>query len=91
LGTLEVEVKDGKCLSNGRLAGSVLTMDHAVRNLMQFAELNLQQALRLATINPAHVVGEERMGQLAAGRDADIVVLSPTGAVRKTIVRGQKV
>jgi N-acetylglucosamine-6-phosphate deacetylase len=91
LGSFEVEVRDGKCLSNGRLAGSVLTMDRAVRNFMQFADLNLQQALRPATINPARVVGEERKGQLAAGGDADIVVLSPTGDLKKTIVHGHNV
>jgi len=37
LGSLEVEVRDGRCTSDGRLAGSVVTMDRAVRNLAQFA------------------------------------------------------
>src|SRR6202007_2659263 len=37
LGSMEVEVKDGKCLRDGRLAGSVLTMDKAVRNVVKFA------------------------------------------------------
>jgi N-acetylglucosamine-6-phosphate deacetylase len=91
LGSLEVEVKNGQCLSNGRLAGSVLTMDRAVRNLMQFADLNLQQALRAATLNPARVVREERRGRLAAGSNADIVVLTPGGDLRKTIVCGRNI
>lgn len=89
LGSFEFELKDGKCLSHGTLAGSVLTMDCAVRNVMKFADWNLQQALRPATLNPARVLGmNERKGVLAPGADADIIVLSPRGEVRKTIIRG---
>src|SRR5262249_49446524 len=57
LGSLLVEVKDGKCLSHGRLAGSILTMDQAVRNVMKFANCDLQSAVRLATLNPARTTG----------------------------------
>jgi N-acetylglucosamine-6-phosphate deacetylase len=88
LGSLEVEVKDGRCLAGGRLAGSVLTMDRAVRNVMQFAQWDLQRAVRLATVNPARAAGLENGGVLKAGAPADLVVLSPGGDVRKTIVRG---
>lgn len=87
LGSLEVEVKDGKCLSGGKLAGSVLTMDLAVRNVMRFAKWNLQHAVRLATLNPARVVGSGN-GVLKPGAPADLVVLSPRGDVRRTMVRG---
>jgi len=89
LGTFEVEVKNGRCLLGGKLAGSVLTMDRAVRNVMQFAHWDLQQALRLATLNPARVVGFPNRGRLEAGAEADFVVLSPDGDVRSTIVRGE--
>jgi N-acetylglucosamine-6-phosphate deacetylase len=88
LGTFEVEVKNGRCLVDGKLAGSVLTMDRAVRNVMQFAHWDLQQALRLATLNPARVAGLANRGKLEAGAQADFVVLSPSGEVRSTIVRG---
>jgi len=92
LGSLEVEVKDGKCLSGGNLAGSVLTMDRAVRNVMQFAQWDLQQAVRLATLNPARVVGlnggRGQVGFLTPGARADLVVLSAQGEVRNTIIRG---
>ena len=88
LGSFDVEVKDGRCLADGKLAGSVLTMDRAVRNVMQFAGWELQQALRLATENPARVVGLPDRGKLEAGCDADIVVLSPSGEVRQTIIAG---
>ena len=88
LGSLEVEVKDGRCMVGGKLAGSVLTMDRAVRNVVQFAQWDLQQAVRLATLNPARVAGVKQGGVLEAGAPADLVVLSPSGEVRKTIVRG---
>jgi len=88
LGSLEVEVKDGKCMSGGNLAGSVLTMDLAVRNVMRFAQWDLQQAVRLATLNPARVTGLEGAGWLKPGNPADFLVLSAKGEVRSTIIRG---
>ncbi len=88
LGSLEVEVKDGKCMSGGKLAGSVLTMDLAVRKVMQFAQWDLQHAVRLATLNPARVVGLNSGGSITPGAPADLVVLSPSGDIRNTIIRG---
>jgi N-acetylglucosamine-6-phosphate deacetylase len=88
LGSIEVEVKDGKCMANGVLAGSVLTMDRAVQNVMKFGDWDLQQAIGAATLNPARVSGLTNAGKLQAGADADLVVLSPAGEVRNTIVRG---
>jgi N-acetylglucosamine-6-phosphate deacetylase len=89
LGTFEFDVKDGKCLSEGKLAGSTLTMDRAVRNVIEFAGYDLQQALALATLNPGRVMGSLNKGTLRVGGAADIVVLSPTGEVRKAIVGGR--
>jgi N-acetylglucosamine-6-phosphate deacetylase len=88
LGSLEVDVKDGKCVSEGKLAGSVLTMDQAVRNVMHFAQWDLQHSLGLATLNPARVVGLADAGQVKAGARSDLVILSPTGEVRNTIIGG---
>jgi len=88
LGSLEVEVKDGRCMAGGKLAGSVLTMDRAVRNVMQFAQWDLQQTVRLVTANPARVSGLKDAGSIEAGAPADLVVLSPSGEVRKTIIGG---
>jgi N-acetylglucosamine-6-phosphate deacetylase len=88
LGTFEFDVKDGKCLADGKLAGSTLTMDHAVRKVMQFADYDLQQALVLATVNPGRAAASPNKGKLHAGADANIAVLSPIGEVRNTIVHG---
>jgi N-acetylglucosamine-6-phosphate deacetylase len=88
LGSLDVEVRDGRCLHDGRLAGSVLTLDRAVSNTMRFAEWSLQQSLRLATLNPARVVNITK-GTLQPWCDADLVVMTSTGEVRATVVQGR--
>lgn len=89
LGEFDVEVSGLRCDCHGRLAGSVLTLDRAVRNVMQFAGWNLQDAVRIATLNPAQLLGiEKRKGQLIPGADADLVVLSPRGEVQRTLIGG---
>src|SRR5215472_3607373 len=88
LGSLEVDVKDGKCLHGGTLAGSVLTLDRAVRNAMKFAAWDLPQVLRTATLNPATVTNAAKKGRIETGADADLVVLTSDGQVRATITKG---
>jgi len=91
LGPIEVDVKDGKCTANGSLAGSVLTMDRAVRNVTQFSNWSLREAVRAATLNPAAAVGmSSTWGILAPGAAADFTVLSPAGEVLKTIISGRE-
>ena len=90
LGPIEVDVKDGKCTSNGSLAGSVLTMDRAVRNVTKFSHWSLRDAVRAATLNPARAAGlSARHGALTPGAFADFTVLSATGEVLKTVVGGR--
>jgi N-acetylglucosamine-6-phosphate deacetylase len=89
LGPIQVEVKEGKCTSEGRLAGSVLTMDRAVRNVTQFAGWSLRDAVRAATLNPSQAAGLGHHGQLTPGAEANLVVLSPEGKVLRTFVRGR--
>ena len=89
LGPIEVEVKDGKATAGDSLAGSVLTMDRAVRNVTKFSHWTLRDAVRAATLNPAQAVSlSTKYGKLAAGTEANFVVLSPTGDVIKTVVGG---
>jgi N-acetylglucosamine-6-phosphate deacetylase len=89
LGGLEVEVKGQRCEFQGRLAGSVLTLDRAVRNVMSFAGWTLQQSVRLATLNPARLLGiSAHKGTVAAGHDADLVVLTPEGKIVQTFISG---
>jgi N-acetylglucosamine-6-phosphate deacetylase len=88
LGSFEVDVRDGKCMVDGKLAGSVLTMDRAVRNLARFAEWDLPQAVAAASRNPARVARIANKGVLAAGAAADFVVLNAEGEVLRTFVGG---
>ena len=90
LGSMEVDVRAQQCRRNGKLAGSVLTLDVAIQNVMQIASLDLQSAVRLVTINPALTIGvADRKGLLAPGREADIVVLTAQGQVTKTMIGGR--
>ncbi len=89
LGPIQVEVKDGKCTADGKLAGSVLTMDRAVRNVTQFAGWSLRDAVRAATLNSARATGLTKHGSLTPGAEANILVLSAAGEVQKTMVRGR--
>jgi len=88
LGSFEVDVRDGKCMIGGKLAGSVLTMDRAVRNLARFAEWDLAQAVAAASHNPARVAGIANKGALTVGADADFVVLNAEGEVLRTFIGG---
>jgi len=91
LGPIQVEVKDGKATAGDSLAGSVLTMDRAVRNVTRFSNWTLAQAVRAATLNPAQAVGlSAKYGKLAAGAEATFVVLNSAGDVLKTIVGGKE-
>ena len=76
-------------LHDGTRAGSLLTMDRALANLMNFAGLSLKEALPLLTANPAEVarVGN-RKGSLEEGKDADIVILRRDCSVYATIASG---
>jgi len=89
LGPIQVEVKDGKCTHDGSLAGSVLTMDRAVRNLMQFSGASLQDSIRAATLNPARATKLPHNGEIAAGAGANFVLLNSSGEVLMTIIGGQ--
>lgn len=89
LGDFEVTVTGDRCEVDGRLAGSVLTLDRAVRNIVKFTGCTLQDALRMATASPASVVGNARKGRIEIGADADFVVLSKAGEIIRTIQNGR--
>ena len=89
LGDMEVEVRDGRCTSDGTLAGSVLTLDTGVQNLMKFTGANLKTAVAAASRNPSRLMGiDDSWGALEAGRLANITVLSPSAEVIETFLSG---
>jgi len=93
LGGQEVSVKNGEArLADGTLAGSILTLDQAVRNMVHITGISLIDAIRMVTINPANCLRiKDKKGSLEPGMDADIVILDNRLEVRRTIVRGETV
>lgn len=78
--------------ADGRLAGSVTTMDDMVRRVAALPGSSLREAVRMATIAPARALGEHRrLGRLRPGLPADITVLDHDLRVRLTMVHGQVV
>ena len=76
-------------LTDGTIAGSVLRLNHAVRNLGDFGHIPLYAAVRAASLSAAESARlETRKGSLAPGKDADIVLMDNECGVRMTIVRG---
>lgn len=92
LGGQWVTVSRGEArLPSGILAGSTLTMDQAVRNVMG-AGLTFEEALPMATCVPAESIGlDDQVGSIAPGKVADIILLTPDYRVAMTIVQGQVV
>lgn len=91
LGTQQV-YKQGRCvrLANGALAGSTLTLDQAVRNLVSIGRSLADASARVATI-PAQYLGLEDRGQLREGYRADMVVLDENLDLQQTFSAGQAV
>ena len=87
-----VVVKNGKALTpDGALAGSTLTLDVALRNLMAFTGMSLSDAVACLTVNPAKQVGVfDRIGSIAVGKQADLLILSDMNDpfVETVILRG---
>lgn len=92
LGTMTVNVAGGVCRSQeGKLAGSVLTLDRAVRNIMALAEVEFAPALALATQNPARLLGlAASKGSIRPGADADLVCLDSNLCVSSVMVGGRR-
>ena len=89
LGNFEVSVKGGVARnSEGKLAGSTLTMDRALRNIVGIG-VPLQDAVRMATVLPARRLGlAGKKGIIAVGSDADLVALTPDLRVAGVMTRG---
>jgi N-acetylglucosamine-6-phosphate deacetylase len=93
LGAQAITVSDGIARTqSGALAGSTVTLDQALRNVIAYAGLSLQEALPMATSVPAEVMNlAGQKGTLAPGADADVVLLDETLRVRLTLVGGRVV
>ena len=90
LGKMEVTVSGGICRnSEGKLAGSTLTLDRALRNVVGLG-VPLADGVRMLTLNPAKLLGIEfKKGSLRTGADADILLLDEGLQLTKVWLRGQ--
>jgi len=89
LGGLEVTVSGGVCRNiEGKLAGSTLTLDRALRNIVNLGA-SLPGALGMLTMNPAKLLGiEHKKGVLRANADADIILLNERLEITQVYARG---
>jgi N-acetylglucosamine-6-phosphate deacetylase len=89
LGKFDVTVTDGVCRNaEGKLAGSTLTLDRALRNIVGLG-IPLGDAVRMLTSNPAKLIGLEfKKGALRTGADADIVLLDDRLQITNVWTRG---
>lgn len=93
LGGLAVQVKHGQARhEDGTLAGSTLVMGEALCNFYRNTGLPLAEVVKMATLNPARILGlESRKGSIAPGKDADLVFWDEDFNVLMTIIAGEKV
>jgi N-acetylglucosamine-6-phosphate deacetylase len=89
LGTFPVIVANGRAISNGHLAGSVLTMDRAVSNLQHFTGTSLATAIRLASHNPATLLGLNL--DPAPGKPANFNLYNSANQLQSTILHGHPI
>ncbi|MEK4029629.1 N-acetylglucosamine-6-phosphate deacetylase [Pseudobacillus sp. FSL P4-0506] len=91
LGGQPVAVEGGKAtLADGTLAGSTLTMNQAIKNMMSYTGCSIRDIIKMTAENPARQIGIfDRKGSIALGKDADLVVYNKDLDIQWTICRGE--
>jgi N-acetylglucosamine-6-phosphate deacetylase len=93
-GEEEIEVLGKRATIRGSqiLAGSVLSLNVAVRNMIEWTRVNTNQAINMASLIPAHVLGlDDEIGSIQIGKLANLVVLDRDFNVVDTVIRGKSV
>jgi N-acetylglucosamine-6-phosphate deacetylase len=94
LGDLEITSKgyETHLKDSDVLAGSVLTMDLALKNIVEWTDLPLNQVVNMASLNPARVIGiDEELGSITKGKCANVTVFDNDFQVKQTYVLGKPV
>ena len=90
LGGFAVHVADGRATADGVLAGSVLTLERALKNFVAFTGTTVENALPLVTRNPAAMTGfGDSAGTLRMGGPANLVAIGADGALAASIIGGR--
>ena len=90
LGGQPIFLKGIECrLADGTIAGSVLKLNHAVRNVLANTDLPVNEVFKMASLNPATAIKvADRIGSLDAGKDADIIIADESINIIRTIKKG---
>ena len=89
LGGLDITVKDGVALTeNGKLAGSTTNVFNCVKKAISFG-IDKYTAVKLATENPARLMGLSKKGKIEIGYDADFILVDKDFNLLRTVVRGE--
>ena len=93
LGGQPIFLKGIECrLADGTIAGSVLKLNHAVRNVLAHTTLPVYEVFKMASLNPAEAIKvSDRLGSLEAGKDADIIIVDDEINVKRTIKKGRTI
>jgi len=89
---IKVIVEDGvaKLPDRTSFAGSVATADRLVRTMIAMAEVSLADAVKMITATPARILGvADQKGELAVGKDADIILFDDDINIAMTIIKGK--
>ena len=93
LGGQPIFLKGIECrLADGTIAGSVLKLNNAVKNVLDHTALPVHEVFRMASLNPATAIRcDDRIGSLEAGKDADIIIADENITVVRTIKKGKTI
>jgi N-acetylglucosamine-6-phosphate deacetylase len=81
---------DAPRFDDGVLCGTILTLNEALKNILRYTGRHLTEVIKLATINPARVLGiDTRKGSVEKGKDADLVVFDDDLAVQASVINGK--
>jgi N-acetylglucosamine-6-phosphate deacetylase len=90
LGGLEIVVEDGiSALRSGILAGSTLTLENAIKNMVEQIKIPISDVIKMVTLNPAKVLNLQNKGEIKPGRDADITIMDRNFKVQSVMIRGE--
>lgn len=88
--TVTVRGNDAR-LADGTLAGSTLTLDRAVKNMVKLVGVPLADAVCMASLNPARNIGiSNRKGSIEAGKDADLILFDENIDIRRVWIGGEE-
>ncbi len=93
LGGQPIFLKGIECrLADGTIAGSVLKLNHAVRNVLANTDLPVNEVFKMASLNPATAIhAADRIGSLESGKDADIIIADKDINIVRTIKKGRTI